>query len=251
MNAWCKINGYDDIEGSWSESQVESEYIYRAIYVSLALLSIIGLAIVALSIFYDRRLSDHPSPLIAQICVIEAVLCFNSLIKFLEPQYVVCYFRLYLTLGKTTWISYNKATLILIWANQVINNVAQLVSLSLNMSLCVDLVLTLLSPFDVARNRMAYYETVSFLFGVGFGILIWNYQDKYSFMRGDIDTEGNSRFSDLTLALSLSVYILVAVYSMIFSERRLKKPGVSEDVRRRFQNKHTTYVLMFIFIWTI
>jgi hypothetical protein len=51
--------------------------------------------------------------------------------------------------------------------------------------------------------------------------------------------------------MSLSAYILVALYSMIFSMRRLNRPGVSVEVRKLFQRKHTFYVILFIVIWTI
>jgi|TARA_B110000285_G_C15089570_1_gene598288 hypothetical protein len=51
--------------------------------------------------------------------------------------------------------------------------------------------------------------------------------------------------------MSLSAYILVALYSMIFSLRRLNRPGVSVEVRKLFITKHTIYVILFIVIWTI
>ena len=48
----------------------------------------------------------------------------------------------------------------------------------------------------------------------------------------------------------MSVYILVALYSCIFSSRRLKRPGVSHEVRQMFKKKHQWYVTLFIIIWT-
>ena len=53
------------------------------------------------------------------------------------------------------------------------------------------------------------------------------------------------------MALSLSAYILAALYSIIFSLRRLNRPGVSLEIRKMFQKKHTAYVSLFIVIWTI
>jgi len=57
--------------------------------------------------------------------------------------------------------------------------------------------------------------------------------------------------SNLILSLSLSAYILVALYSMIFSQRRLSRPGVSNSVRKLFWKKHSIYVVVFIIIWTV
>ena len=56
---------------------------------------------------------------------------------------------------------------------------------------------------------------------------------------------------NLILALSLSIYILIALNSWIFSSRRLNRPGVSGEVRAMFSKKHTTYVLVFIVIWIV
>ena len=52
------------------------------------------------------------------------------------------------------------------------------------------------------------------------------------------------------LAMSLSLYILVALYSWVFSSRRLSRPGVSSEVRQLFSRKHSFYVGIFIVIWT-
>ena len=61
----------------------------------------------------------------------------------------------------------------------------------------------------------------------------------------------NQDVSNLILAMSLSIYILVALYSTIFSLRRLKRPGVSAQVRKLFQRKHTVYVFLFILVWIV
>jgi hypothetical protein len=54
---------------------------------------------------------------------------------------------------------------------------------------------------------------------------------------------------NLILAMSLSLYILIALDSWIFSWRILNRPGVSKEVRLLFQKKHTAYVIFFIIIW--
>jgi len=53
------------------------------------------------------------------------------------------------------------------------------------------------------------------------------------------------------LALTLSVYVVVAIYSTVFAYRRLHRPGVSKEVRQMFVKKHFLYVVVFIGIWTI
>jgi hypothetical protein len=51
--------------------------------------------------------------------------------------------------------------------------------------------------------------------------------------------------------MTLSCYIVVAIYSTVYSYRRLHRPGVSTFVRTLFVKKHFLYVVVFIFIWMI
>jgi hypothetical protein len=53
------------------------------------------------------------------------------------------------------------------------------------------------------------------------------------------------------LSFVMSVYILVAIYSVIYAYRRLERPGVSKEVRTQFLRKHYVYVGVFIGIWVI
>jgi len=55
----------------------------------------------------------------------------------------------------------------------------------------------------------------------------------------------------MILAYTLSIYIIVAIYSTVFAFRRLNRPGVSKEVRSMFLKKHLYYVIVFIAIWTI
>lgn len=53
------------------------------------------------------------------------------------------------------------------------------------------------------------------------------------------------------MAMMLSIYIVVAIYSVVYSYRRLMRPGVSKEVRSMFFQKHRNYVCIFIVLWTI
>lgn len=55
----------------------------------------------------------------------------------------------------------------------------------------------------------------------------------------------------MVLALLLSIYIIVALYSCIYALRKLSRPGVSKEIRQMFLYKHFSYVASFIIIWTI
>ena len=83
------------------------------------------------------------------------------------------------------------------------------------MCLCIDLVLTIWYPFSVAKNRTKHYMSLSFIISMILTVGIFEYQ-KYG-------KEGD----DLIVAIVLSIYIFIALYSVIFSWRRLNRPGMS------------------------
>ena len=142
----------------------------------------------------------------------------------------------------------------LIVANDLVINWAQLISLSLNICLCYDLIQILQSPFSVTRGRLKFYVSVSLLIATVAVIFIFFKQDRHqwdNFYEQQFQLRVDRPDSNLILAMSFSVYILIALNSWIFSCRRLNRPGVSKEVRQQFQKKHTTYVVMFIIIWTI
>ena len=90
-------------ESEYSRADPHSfEQLLNIAYSIIATLSIIGLLIVALSIYQNKQLGQHPSPLIANICLVEAIMCYNSLMTFLTPKYMVCYLNAYTTLGMST-----------------------------------------------------------------------------------------------------------------------------------------------------
>lgn len=138
-----------------------SETALRLIYAVLAVLSMLGLCVVALSIFYNKQLGEHPSPLIGRICIVEAIMSWNALFSFIKPKFIICYFDAYIIFGPMTGQTYYEAFVMLIIANDLINNTVQLISLFLNLFLCIDLVLTLWSPFDVTRGRLTHYTWIS------------------------------------------------------------------------------------------
>ena len=61
-------------------------FVIRALDLGFALVSIIALIIVAVTIFNNKKLSEHPSPLIARICIAEAILIWGQCFRFLDPK---------------------------------------------------------------------------------------------------------------------------------------------------------------------
>jgi formate hydrogenlyase subunit 3/multisubunit Na+/H+ antiporter MnhD subunit len=115
------------------------------------------------------------------------------------------------------------------------------------------------SPFKPASQRVKWYMFFSFIFPLFFvsAILLssntknscidqfYNPNDELT-ATTKIQNQGN-----LVMAMILSIYIVVAIYSVVYSYRRLMRPGVSKEVRQMFFRKHFYYVCIFIFLWTI
>lgn len=55
----------------------------------------------------------------------------------------------------------------------------------------------------------------------------------------------------LVIGVCLSIYMLVAFYSVIFAFKRLVRPGVSIHMRKLFLRKHVIYVVVLMVIWVL
>ena len=202
----------------------------------------------------------------------EACMSWSALIQVINPVFVICYFGLNEVYAWTVNLidhrhdplrTFRCATNTMCSSNGLFFQGFQLTSLMLNMCLCADLILTIQSPFTPARNRAKWYYMVSAavpLVTIAFVVFV----DKQVRDNGHCDsclqrndftgmlTLGTlSGAGNLVLAMALSFYILIAVYSLVFAYRRLERPGVSKEARSMFLKKHLYYVLVFITIWSI
>jgi hypothetical protein len=68
----------------------------------VALLSMVFCSTIAITIFYNEKLRQHPSGLIGYIFVCEALSCFNALVWAIKPFNFICYFGLHYLYQYTT-----------------------------------------------------------------------------------------------------------------------------------------------------
>jgi hypothetical protein len=144
-------------------------------------MSIAGLAFVSLTILFDKRLRAHPQPLIAYICIVEALMSWNALLQVLNPVWVSCYGGLNQIFAWTTGhfnASFEQLKLdlnILCWSNSLFFLFFQSFSLLLNLCLCIDLIMTMYSPFKPASQRVKWYMFFSFFVPFIFiGFILFN-----------------------------------------------------------------------------
>lgn len=202
--------------------------------------------------------------MIAWICIAEACMSFNALIEVLNPLVVICYVSSYKILAFTFFNgeeSYLKYANMQCQSNQIFYAFFQLISLTLNMCLCFDLIMTIYDPFSPAKRRTKWYYGCSLASSVLLVLIIFGLdtsQNNSTVTQYDcINSTDASSFAviqqnaNLVLAMTLSLYIVVAIYSTVYSYRRLYRPGVSAPVRNLFLKKHFLYVIVFIVIWMI
>ena len=81
--------------------------------------------------------------MIAYMCLIEASINWNALMQLYNPCYVSCYIGFEKTLPILLFgtVTYEKAVNILCFSNRLFFEVAQIISVSMNICLCIDVVL--------------------------------------------------------------------------------------------------------------
>mmetsp|Transcript_34661 Transcript_34661/g.34289 ORF Transcript_34661/g.34289 Transcript_34661/m.34289 type:complete len:210 (-) Transcript_34661:873-1502(-) len=131
----------------------------------------------------------------------------------------------------------------------------------MNMCLCIDLYLTLKQPFYPASRRLKFYLLASVIFSgtiiTSFGIYGSQSNGETAGLLNLCTLDSGSRASSAStwynsiLAIVLSLYIVIALFSIVYTGRMLSKPGISNNIKRMFLKKHILYVVGFITIWII
>ena len=119
----------------------------------------------------------------------------------------------------------------------------------------MDLIFTIADPFSPAYRRVNMYYV---LCGISSFILVMvialvSFKNEGNCI-DDTNATGFVQIQDIAnviLAIALSIYIVVAIYSVVYSYRRISRPGVSKEVRNLFVKKHHIYVIVFIVLWMV
>ncbi|CAI2386238.1 unnamed protein product [Moneuplotes crassus] len=221
-------------------------------YVIVGSLSIIAATFLFVTIFTVKKLKAHPSIMIGYISLFEAISAFHSILWAVSTLEYVEYFGL----GHLfTWtITFDQSStyhscFTLCILNQLLGfSLFSVLSLGMNMCLCIDLVLTLRAPFYPAKRRFKFYLMFSFLLSIIMMIVsIPKVKDTCPSA-----TEANaSQRQNSAMAVILTLYILVSLFSIVYAARMLSRPGISSEIRDIFMKKHVLYSLSFIIIWTL
>jgi len=130
-----------------------------------------------------------------------------------------------------------------------------LLSLSLNFCLCLDIVLTMSSPFSPHDRRMKFYiiisgciATIATKMTMG-SRMIMKFNDGGLVNPEELVENGINKQAAWGVGV-LTLYILYSVFSIAYAYRLNTRPGFSSGVRSAFISNHVQYVLTYIATWT-
>jgi hypothetical protein len=231
----------------------------NAFAVGLGGLSMFATIMVATMMNYNPKLMEHPGKLIFLMCLCEAISVWSTVIQKLGASKVICYFGINETLEASVgWIYPNiddKSISVLQNCNFVIQHYFQLVSLSLNFCLCLDVVLTMSSPFSPHERRMKFYVITCIIMAALISAVTPG-RNLIERVYGTT-TASESVPEDVNLleikaaigAATFTAYVLYSTFSVTFAYRLNTRPGFSSDLRGAFLKNHVFYVLSYILTW--
>jgi uncharacterized membrane protein len=229
-----------------SSDHFTKDIIEKAFFkILIASLSMLVSSSVALTMYLNKQLLQHPNKLVFYICICEAIAANASLYALISNRWVICYFDLNMLYSYTSIIAADpeEAFQLLRYSNYTVISFFQFCSLSLNFFLCLDLILTLRSPFNPHDRRMKYYKVCSVVMSV---LCCLFTMDKYAGNNGKVTVV---MYKNAASCLIVTAYMLFAIFSCAYSYRMTTRPGMSSEIRKDFISRHILYVLVYICVW--
>ena len=221
---------------------ITSSLEYR-IFNLISFLSVLGSLFVFLTSFWNEKLLQHPYRLVSTIALIDATyfLIFNTLDE-------VCSLKLYQIFSYTVYFSGSAqakldALELLLKTSLTLFKTLFTVSFFLNSFLCIDLYLTVKSPFTPASSRLKIYYAVSFIVGSVIGI--------FEALTFDVHGESAVYAEEITILASFIIFIIIAIPATIFASRRILRKGVSESVRKAVISRHIKYIAILVLTFAL
>jgi hypothetical protein len=191
-----------------------------------------------LAIYYNPQLNVHPMNIVMAISFLGAAIFFAY---FFGNG--VCYFELYKLMAGTLFFRwgdpyYDYMGALVLWASCVFLSVFLLnAMLMLNIFLAVDLVYMIKYPFRPKSSKG--YLAISSVISVIAASLNWlGYHNDYRYREG---------WLSLWLMFVSLVYLITAAGSILYASRKLRKPGISQEVREIVFRRHVIQIIVFIF----
>ena len=197
---------------------INTDLEYRVFNI-ISFCSVVGSCLVFLTGIWNPKLSAHPYKLVSMIALIDATyfLIFNTIDE-------VCSFKLQTIFAYTVYFdgsaqSQYNALVFLLKVSLTTFKALFIVSFFLNSFLCIDLYLTVKSPFTPAESRLKIYYGISFLIG-----FITAISEAFHYRTIGDDAK---YAEELTILIAFLLFVFIAIPVTIFASRRILRKGVS------------------------
>ena len=207
------------------------------------MVAITGCSLVVLFMHKNKSLNHHPNKLIYYMCLSEAICCYSCVVTQVNAKDFICYLKLekLFSLSLGGYLNEEKALATLVNTNCSFLQFFEYCSLVLNFFYCLDLMLTLKSPFYPHDRRMKWYLSLSPILA---GVLVLITSDK---------TQSHNVFSFYIESIAgctvITIYILFAIFSCAYNYRIGMKPGMSPEIRQQCIYRHIFYVIVYQLTW--
>ena len=217
-------------------------------YTVFGILTISLSSVVALVFIKSQELRQHPSGLIMSIAICEVIMSYHSIIFAWGSRNYVSKLALDLSLV-SFGIGRDKSNHMICGSNQVILSAATVACICYNITICVDLIVTLFNPLIPGHVRKNWYHGIIAVTVVYFTIFI-NVRNKFI-----QDCESNQAnkleiLNSASVGILLVIYLCFAVVSIFYSAYRFAT-GLKLEIKktREYLIRHVLYVSIFILCW--
>jgi len=176
----------------------------------------------------------HPYLLVSMIALIEGIyfLLFNTIEE-------VCNLKLYEIWAYTVFFdgsieSQLRSLKMILNSGVIMFRFLFLLSFFLNGFLCMDLYLTVKSPFYPKERRLKWYVICSLVMTTPISIF-----EGYKYSK---NIEGY-KAEEATILSSFMFFVIVASITAVFAAKRILKPGISPQVRNMVIQRHIKYII--------
>mmetsp|Transcript_6995 Transcript_6995/g.12862 ORF Transcript_6995/g.12862 Transcript_6995/m.12862 type:complete len:567 (-) Transcript_6995:1249-2949(-) len=218
------------------------------IYTILGSITIMTCGVIALTYFASKSLQVHPAGLLTSLAMCEVALAFHTISWAFDSKRFVDLLKIDVALTFYTQQSKEASADLLCGMNEIILTSTLIGVMCYNTALCLDLLISLWKPIISASRRMMAYHALTGVTVVWFTVYLDFFDDYYS----RCSSGEHNRINIINtgpITILLTVYLCVAVLSVIYATIRLKSIKAYNEQKRRWLCRHIAYVTAFIFLW--
>lgn len=222
-----------------------------ALYLVPGILNILFSSFIVGTYLASRDLRKHPSGLIASLSLCEIVMTYHSIIFATNTNSFIEEVRIYRFLMVFSFreVDEDLATKILCGVNQVMLTAAMVGCICYNIAICLDLIVSLWSPFIPGRKRTRVYSGLILVAIVYF--TYWNAEVNKFINKCEADEDSRLGISNKgNIVILLIIFMVVGVVSILYAGFRFARGlRLETEMTKQYFRRHVAYVAVFSLQW--